>query len=411
MASQTLLALDIGTTSAKFALVENNEGKPLLKYIAKLPSQGVEKGTVHDIAEVSQVINRAFGEAKKVSKYATRNVYVNLGTHQAKCQNSRGIVAVSRADAEIYQDDVDRVIRASQAINFAPNWVIVHHIPREYIVDNIGDIQNPLGLSGSRLEVSSLLITAFSKHIKDIMRAVEVNGGHLGGVVFGPLAASRATLSKKQRHLGTAVLDMGAGTTGVSVYEGNKLLGTAVVPMGAGHITNDIAVGLKIPIDVAEKVKLMYGYAVEGEIGAKEIVDLKKCDSKVEGSLSRRFVANIIEARLAEILDLVDNELKVITKAVRLPGGAVLVGGGAKMPGLSQLVRERLKLSSQVGLALTDEWAKENPAFDEYFEDPEFVNVLGLVLSGADKEDWTNSNQSKGFGPKVLVKFAKYFMP
>ena len=275
----------------------------------------------------------------------------------------------------------------------------------------MGDIQSPLGLTGSRLEVNSLLVTAFSRHVKDLMRTIEVNGGHISGMVFSPLAAGRAALSKKQKHLGTAVIDMGGGTTGLSIYEGNKLLGTAVVPLGAAHITNDIAVGLKIPVAAAEKVKLMYGYAIANEIGAKETIDIQKCDPGLSGTVSRKFVANIIELRVAEILDYVNNELRLMTKAVSLPGGAVIVGGGAKLPGLTQLVRERLRLSSQIGLALGEEWLHENPRFEEYFEDPEFVNVLGLVLFGADKEQWQESPSFERFTPKGLIQFLRYFLP
>jgi len=411
MASHFLVGLDIGTSSVKVVVAQNRQGKPTPRLIFKIPSRGLAKGAVADIAEVSQVVNEVFHEVKKLGKPVLKNVFVSLGTHQMKCQNSQGIVAVSRTDAEIYQDDIDRALRASQAVTFAPNWVIVHHIAREFIVDNIADLTTPpLGLSGSRLEVKSLLIAVFSKHVKDIMRVVEVNGALVGGVVITPLAAMRAVLSKNQKKLGTVVIDFGAETTGLGVYEGSKLLGTAVVPKGQNLVTNDIAVCLRIPVDAAEIVKRTYGFAVPREVSVKEIVDLAKCDPKLEGTVKRHFISEVIEARLAEILNEVHNELKGIVKTANLPGGAVLVGGGSKLPGLSQLVRERLKLSSQVGLALKEEWAPDAQSYSEYFEDPEFVNALGLVLVGVDKEGW-QAPRSAPVSWKNPFGFLRYFLP
>ncbi len=245
--------LDIGTSSIKVAVAERRGEKSVLVHVQKIPCFGMRKGVIVEMSETSQAVARALAGVKKIAKSALANVYISIGTPQAKMQSSRGIVAVSRADAEIYQDDMDRAVRASQAVNLPQNRTIIHTLTREFIVDGVGDIADPLGLSGSRLEVQSLIIDAFSPHIKNLIRCVELAGGGVSGLVFGPLVAARAALSKRQRDLGTALVELGYGTTGLSVYEEGKLVGVAKFPVGAANISNDLAVGLKISVDAAEE--------------------------------------------------------------------------------------------------------------------------------------------------------------
>lgn len=407
MASNFVTGLDVGTSSLKVAIAENKGGRPVLRAVFKEKSAGLRKGAIVDLAEASQAISRAISEVKKLSRAAAKNLYVNIGTPHTKVQASRGIVAVSRADTEIYQDDIEKAISASQAVNLAPNRTVIHNVTREFIVDGVRDIADPLGLSGSRLEVNSLVIDAFSPHVKTLTRAVKLAGGEVSGLVFSPLVASRSALSKGQKDLGTVLIDIGSGTTGVSVYEENKLVGVAKFPVGASNISNDLAVGLKIPVDAAENLKLSHGYALAKEVGHKESVELRKFSSAAKGVASRRFIAEIIESRLAEIFDFVNNELKLLGRRGQLPGGAVIVGGGAKLPGLTELVTQELKLSSQIGLALGNEWETEGGDFAEFLEDPEFVVALGLALWGIDRTGW-NSNSLSQFKFKNVLR---YFLP
>ena len=242
-----ITGIDIGTSSIKVAVAERRGGKPVLVHVSKAPSSGLRKGAIVDLAEASHAVIRALTEVKKISKSAVKNIYLNIGTPQVKMQMSRGIVAVSRADTEIYQDDIDRAVRASQAVNLPQNRTIIHTLTKEFFVDGVGDIVDPLGLSGSRLEVQSIIVDAFSPHVKSLIHVVELAGGEVSGLVFGPLVAARSALSKRQRDLGVALVDIGFGTTGLSVYEENKLVGVAKFPVGSANISNDLAVGLKIP--------------------------------------------------------------------------------------------------------------------------------------------------------------------
>ncbi|MEK9180354.1 MAG: cell division protein FtsA [Patescibacteria group bacterium] len=408
MSSNFITGLDVGTASVKAVVAENKGGKALLRAVFKEPSAGLRRGAVVELAEASQAISRVMSQVKKVSKAAAKNVYLNIGTPQAKAQHSRGIVAVSRADSEIYQDDVEKVVKAAQAINLPPNRTIIHNITREFIVDGVGDIADPLGLSGNRLEVSSLILDAFSPHVKNLTRVVELAGGEVNGLVFSPIVASRAALSRAQKELGTVLIDVGAGTTGMSVYEENKLISVAKFPVGAANVSNDLAVGLKIPITAAENLKLNYGHAVSRDVPAKDQVELKKFFPDAKGVTSRRFISEIIEVRLAEIFEFINNELKLIGKHGELPGGAVLVGGGAKMPGLTDLARQELKIPSQVGLPIEEEWSVEKEGLKEFLEDPEYVGALGLVLWGMDGEGWGRQKPLLNFSVRNALR---YFLP
>ncbi|MDE2021129.1 MAG: cell division protein FtsA, partial [Patescibacteria group bacterium] len=390
-----------------------NSGHAELLSVSKEPSAGLRHGAIVDLPEAAQAIRRALAPAVKISKAALKNIYISIGTTQAKMQSSRGIVAVSSADTQIYPADVDRAVRASQAVNLPQNRMIVHTLTKEFVVDGMGDISDPLGLSGSRLEVQSLIIDAFSPHVKGLIHAVELAGGEVDGLVFAPLVAARGALSRKQKELGTAIVDIGFGTTGLAVYEENKLVLATKFPVGADHVSKDIAVGLKIPVDAAENIKLHYGCALAKEVGAKDSIELKKFISEAKGSVSLRFIAEIIESRLEEIFDFVNGELRIAGKYGSLPGGIVLVGGGAKLPGLADLVKQEVKLSSQIGCSIADEWQNDGGAFKESLEDPELVNAFGLALWGIYGEKSAHAESlSSGFsGMHGIKKFIRYFMP
>jgi cell division protein FtsA len=411
MASHFIVGLDIGTSSIK-VVVADAEGKRLHpRLVFKVPSEGIRKGVIVDMAEASQSVNRALLEVKRFSKSALKNVYLTIGTSHVKTQASRGIVAVSRADNEIYQEDLARVMKASQAVNLGPNRMIIHQINREFIVDGVGDIVDPLGLSGNRLEVNSLILDAFTPHVKSVMRIVELAGGQVSGVIFSPIASSRSALTKSQKDLGVLLVDIGAGTTGLSVYEENKLLAVAKFPVGADNISNDLAIGLKIPVAAAESLKLHYGYALAKEVNAKESIDLKEFVPDAKGMVSRRFVGEIIESRLAEIFEFINNELRLINKFGQLPGGAVFVGGGAKLPGLTELARQELKLSSQITVVPKEGWTIETDNLNEYFEDPEYVASLGLILWGADQEHSQLGSMMPSLSVAGIKDFFRYFLP
>ena len=404
-----IVGLDIGSQNIKAAVAElRKDGKPYLIRVFKSPSEGIRKGTIAEVGEATRSISHVLSEVKKISKGAIKNIYLGVGSHDSKVLFSKGVAAVSRANSEIYKDDVDRVIEASRAIKDINNRIMLHLITQEFIVDGVGDIRDPIGMIGNRLEVNSLIIDAFEPAIKNITRCVEIAGGDVAGLIFSPLASSRSVLTKNQKELGVVLIDIGFGKTSISVYEENKLLHTAILPVGSGNVTNDLAIGWKSSIVAAEMIKFSFGSALAKEVPSREMIDFKKIDPAARGTVSRRFIAEIIEMRLAEIFEFVDNELKRIGRSRKLPAGAVLVGAGAKIPAIVDLAKQELGLSVQIGVPDVSGF-NLGAELSAQIEDPEFACVVGLVGMGLDK---TEMPAGQSLLPRNFFRnLLKYFMP
>ncbi len=338
-----ITALDLGSSKIKVLVAEIGKGELQLVDVLTFPSSGIRKGEVADVPEASQNLSKIFDEVRKINKNAVKNIFVNLGGKNVKLQNSRGIIAVSHADNEIYQDDIDRVIKASQAINISANRKILHTIIQEYIVDGVEEIKNPIGMSGTRLEVNSLIIDAFNPTISDLTKSIEIANGKVAEIIYSPLAASSAVLNKTHKELGAVLIDIGFSTTSMAVFEEDKLISAKVFPLGSSNITNDLAIALKCSIEAAENIKVSYGYAFSREVSAKDKIDLSDLDSNLKAIVSKKFISEIIEVRLAEIFELVHNEMKLLGKT-QLPAGVILCGGGAKLGGIVELAKHELKL-------------------------------------------------------------------
>jgi len=408
--SNLLIGLDIGSHTIKVVIGEvKRDNQPSLVDAFKMPSAGLRKGVVDDISEVTQALSPVLSQVKKMGKASDIGIFLGVGSGDVKVQSSIGVVAVSRADYEIYQDDVSRAIQSAQAINIPPNRMVLHSIVKEFIVDGVKDIRDPLGMIGNRLEVNSLIIDAFTPGIKNLSKCVEILGGNLSGLVLGALADARAVLTKNQKELGVALINIGFGKTSLCVFEENKLLHAAVFPVGSGNITNDLAIGLKIPIETAEIIKLTFGSALAREVSVRDAVELAKIDSKSKGTVPKKFIADIIEVRLAEILELVNNELKDTGKAGRLPAGVVLTGGGAKLPGVPDLARQELKLSAQIGIPTVSLLDIKSNEIAAKLEDPEFTCALGLLLTGHDRTVESRGARLSLRG--VVKRMFKHFVP
>lgn len=404
--SNIVTGLDIGSFQIKGVVAERKkDGSLSLVSAFKGPSSGFRKGVLVDDEEAASAIREVIVDLGKISKKAAQNIFVNVNGDYIKSRSSRGIAAVARAEGEIHHDDIERVIQASRAIKLSPNYTILHNITREYFVDEIGDIFDPLGMSGNRLEVSTLIIETFAPQINTFLKIFQRVGGSIGGFIFNPLAASRAVLSKRQKDLGVLLIDIGFGTTSMAVYEENKAMYAKSLPVGSGYVTNDIAIGLKTSIDAAEKLKLTYGVALAKEIPRREIIKLEEVEDSNKNEITRRFLAEIIEIRLAEIFDLINNELKSVGQPTHLPAGAVLVGGGAKLAGMVELAKQELKLPAQIGFPDIKNFNIMNPAHKEMIDDPEFATAVGLVFWGVGE-----GKEQRG-GMNLIKNFFKNLIP
>jgi cell division protein FtsA len=311
---------------------------------------------------------------------------VNIGGNHIYITPSDGIISVSRANQIISQEDIDRVLQATRAINIPQNEEVLDVFPKEFVIDDQKGIKQPLGLRGIRLEAKVLLLCVFSPYFINLTQAVLNSKLHIDDIVPSPLASSQAVLTREQKELGVALIDIGASTTSLAVFEEGNLLHLAVFPIGSANITNDIAIGLKTEIAVAESIKKQYGSCMlvkaDKEKKDEKINIEKKKIEIIENSstvsFTRKDLVDIIEPRVSEILDLIAKELKKIGKQELLPCGIVLTGGGAKIPKIKELTKEQLKLPVQIGkikniLALEDDTA--------------LATVAGLVLSSADIDE------------------------
>ncbi|MBI2025106.1 MAG: cell division protein FtsA [Candidatus Harrisonbacteria bacterium] len=402
-----ITGLDIGSHSIKAVVVEKKKnGQLALLKLIKMPSSGMRRGAVDDPQEVTRSVAQVIAEIKSVSKSAARNIYLGVGSPDFRIQKTNGVVAVSRADSEIHRDDIERVTEAAQAVKFPLNRMPIHFILQEFIVDGVPGIKDPLGMVGNRLEVVGLIVDAFAPSIKGLSRCVENAGGSISGLIFSPLAVSRMILSRNQKDLGVVVVDIGFGKTGISVYEENKLLHSAVCPSGSGNVTNDLAVRLKASVIAAESIKLSLGSALAKQVPARETIELAKYDALAKGSATRRIIAETIELRLAEILEFVNNELKYINKLNHLPGGVMIVGGGAKLPAMADLARQELRLSAQIGVPNLSSFDLNSCDSASQAEDPEWSCAFGLVLSSLDQaRESSGSKLGTGLFKKILQSF------
>lgn len=380
---QTIVGLDVGTCFIRtvIAKVKAGQDKPQIVGIGQAISSGLRRGVVIDIEEAVKSINESVQQAKRACGLPVESVYVSISGNHITSKFSKGVVAVSRADAEVSEEDVERAINnAASASAAAPNREVLHVIPRSFTVDDQVSIKDPIGMSGVRLEVDTLIIEGSTPFVKNLTKCVAEAGLEIEGLIVAPLAASRATLAKRQKELGVLTLDLGGGTVGLTIFEEGDIIHNYILPIGASHITNDIAIGLRSSIDLAEKIKLEYGSSLASEINKKDNINLAKLSLEDKGMISRHQVAEIIEARLCEILDLTNKELKKIDRQGLLPAGVVLVGGGAKIPGLVDLTKEKLNLPAQVGFPL------DLDGVTEEIEDPAFATAVGLILWGIDAQ-------------------------
>ena len=382
-----ITGLDIGSSEIKCIVAEPQKNGSLSVITAfKQPSVGVRHGVLVDAEEALGALDAVVADLNRISKGATRNVYVNFQSPEVRSRTSRGVAAVARPDKEIQPDDIERVTQASRAVKMMPNSFVIHNVVKEYFVDEIGDIMDPLGMTGSRLEVVTLIVEGFAPQVNPLLKMLEKLRVGVTGVIFNPLASGQAVLSKKQKELGVLLIDFGAGTTSIAVYEEGKVLHVKSLPLGAAYVTNDVAIGLKTSIDMAEKLKTTYGSAIAKDVNRREMVKLADVDGVTPGEVSRHFLSEIIEVRLSEILGLVENELKVLGREVQLPAGVVATGGGVKLPGLLDLVKAELRLPVQMGFPNLNEFDIMNPTHKEFLEDPAFASTVGLTLWGFAEE-------------------------
>ena len=409
MAKETIgVGLDIGSTKVITCVGKFEDGNINIIGIGKSVNQGMRKGAIVDIEETVSAISASLEEAERMAGIPLRNAVIGIDGPHIESEDSKGVIAVSRVDGEISEQDVDRVTEAARAIPNKPNREILHVIPKTYIIDGQSGIKDPVGMSGIRLEVDAHVISSSVNALKNTYRCVEQSGLQPLSVIFSPLATSKILLSKRQMEIGVILIDIGASSTSYAVFEEGDLISCGVVPIGSSHISNDLAIGLRTSIEVAEILKLKYGFALPDKVPEKEEIELHTIDKKEEGTVSLKYISEIIEARLKEILLVIQERLYSIGKDGTLPAGVILTGGGAKLGGIIELTKETLRLPAQIGSPIID----INGLVDK-LEDPVYATSVGLML-------WNREREQRSFMPDsssvngLITKardFFKQFLP
>ncbi len=380
-----MAALDVGSQESKLVIAQRSSqeegGNIKIIGATSLPTEGMSKGMVKSIDDVTSTISALLEKGERLTGFPIESVWMSVNDPYIKCEISKGVVAIGKSNGEISQDDVNRAIDAAGTLSVPVNYEILHIIPINFTVDNQKDIKDPLGMNGVRLEVEVLIVQGASSQIKNFTKAVYRTDVEIDNLVLSPLALAEVITSKKQRELGVAVVDIGASTTSLAVFEEERLIHTAVLPVGSEHITADLAIGLRCPINLAERIKLEYGHSQPEEFSAKDKIDITDLVKEEEvndeiSEISQKYLAEIIEARVEEIFNMVDEEFKKAERSGMLPAGIILAGGAAKLPGITEVAKSKLRLPVAVGEI------KNVEVIIDKVNEPQFLAAVGLILWG-----------------------------
>src|SRR3989338_5519416 len=343
---QIFTGLDVGTNTIKALVIQKNGADWEVLSYAQMPSFGLRRGAVVNVEETAKNIQLLISGLEKDCGRKINSAYVNIGGSHLYATPSDGLISVSRADHIISQEDIDRVLQATKAINIPLNEDILDVFPTEFIIDDQKGIKQPLGLVGVRLEAKVILLCYFQSYFMNLTQAVLNAKLQIDDVIPSPLAAANSVLTPQQKEIGVALIDIGAATTSLAVFEEGELIHFAVFPIGSANITNDIAIGLKTEVAIAEDIKKQHGTCILAKNDKEKKDQAKKklevFDKSYPLSFTKKNLVDIIEPRVSEILDLMQKELKKIGRNELLPGGIVLTGGGAKIPKIKELAKERL---------------------------------------------------------------------
>jgi cell division protein FtsA len=401
MARDIVIGLDVGTSAVKIMVAENQPSRDVsrgdlsgslneLHVLAAVqkPSAGLRRGYVTDPEAAAEAIKNAAKEAERISNAAIKHAYIAIDGIKLEASRAKGTVMVSRADGEISESDIKRAItQAESNLGGLANRTIIHRLPVFYKIDGEIILGQAIGTKGEKLEADALFITCLNQHLDGLVKSMEIADIAIDDIIAEPLAASYASLNKRQKEVGAVLVDIGAETTSLAVFEEGNILSLAVFPFGSTHITNDIALGLRISLEEAEQLK--FGYISDNQ---------------------KRKLSDIIEARLDDIFELIENHLKKIGRSGLLPAGAVLIGGGANLAGIENFAEKSLKLPVKMGTPVVP-----LKIHDKQIANPKWLTALGLCILGAagslDLEAENKIGRKKFQFQQPFFRWLKSFLP
>lgn len=375
-----IAGLDIGTTKTCCVLAEADPESRSLNIIGVglTPSDGLRKGVVVDLDSTTQAIKDVVDKAQKqAGNIQVRAVVVGVTGEHISSLNSRGVIAITSPDKEVSFSDVERVVDASKVIVLPPEREIIHSIPRGFTVDGQDGIKDPAGMSGSRLEVETHIVTGSSTFIDNVVKCVQRAGLAVENTVLEPIATSASAVLAAEKDLGVALIDIGGGTTDVAVFTNGEIFYTAVLPIGGNHVSRDIAVGLRTSQEEAERAKIAYGCATLDMVEDGDVFEIASLGADEARELPKKILASIIEPRMEEILEKVRGELVKSGYLGMLPGGGVITGGGALLPGTVEFAEKVLGMPVRLGLP------REIGGLCDTVQSPIYTTAVGLVMYAA----------------------------
>lgn len=346
---RTIVGIDVGTTKVCTLVGEADEEGLCVVGVGISPSRGLREGVVVDVNDATEAIHESVEEAERTSGYRIKRAYVGIAGAHISSTNSRGMAVVSRRDRSITQGDINRALKAAQAIAIPYNRQVIHAIPRSYTIDGQEGVRDPLGLYGFRLEVEVHIITGAITFIQNLIKCVRELNIEVEELVFSALASSEAVLTDAERDMGVALIDIGGGTTGVVIFAEGSIWHSAVLKVGGSDFTNDVAICLRAPFYTADEAKKRYGHAIPSEVPPEETIEIAVFGSESKRTFSRRLLSQIIEARAEQIFGLILKEIKHWGYDGLLPAGVVLCGGTAELAGIREFGQEILQLPVRIG--------------------------------------------------------------
>jgi len=377
MVENIIVGLDIGSSTIRAVVgqvAKNNDTEQLnIIGVVEVPALGMNKGSVVSLEDTVSSISACIEKAERMIGLEIQSVWVGISGTHISSQESKGVIAIARTNGEIQENDIQRVIETAKAVAAPVNYEVLHVIPKTFSIDN--QTRDPLGMSGIRLEVSTQVVRGLSSQIKNLTKSIHRTGIDINDLILSSLAASDAVLSVRQKELGVALVDIGAATTKVIVFEESDVIQVSVFPIGSDNITSDLAICLQTSLDVAERIKLDIGGLSSNDPETEDEINLRDFGGE-DQVFSKKHILEIITARTEEIFQKVDEELQKINRSGLLPAGLILIGGGSKLAGLVEVAKKKTMLPVSVGTN-----KRFNTAVDKV-NDISFTTALGLVMWG-----------------------------
>ncbi len=393
--------IDIGTSAVRVVVGTVDEhGNPEVIGYSKVENTGMRRGVVAHTDEVAVAISQAIADAERLSGIHISTATININGSHVQGLNSKGVIAISAANREITVEDRLRVEEAAAVMQMPANREIIQVFPKAYRLDGQDNIKDPVGMQGVRLEVDTHIVTASTPNIKLLESALEKSSTNYKHRTVSSLASAEAVLSRQQREAGTAVIDIGAGTTNLVVVEDGEVQHVAVIPVGGIHVTNDLAIGLKTDLDIAEKIKVEHSSL---DKPTRSTVSVKT--EKEHHTFSAQDVHMVVEARIEELFELIDKELKKIGRSRKLPGGIIFTGGTAQIKGIADFAKEKLELPSKVG-AITSVGGLADQMQSVSYATPVGLMLLDMLLEGQQAVGHPNNYQ--GMVENISSLFKKF---